>query len=331
MAILCFFHSPCNDGAGSAVALEYRLREAGVVVDDADLLLCPFNYTTDWDDPLAEGYLLDQVVPERAIHEIYMVDITFSRVKFEQILAHLAATGRLATARPHVVCIDHHKSAMEREPELRAFCDETYIRMGSGLSGATLVWAYFNERFKEDRAVPLLLQYIADQDIWEWRLEGSREINAALNVFEGHLGEIRNELARSLADEDAWRRLRLTEGHAIIAMVDSQVTKTSWQATDVHAGRATLRVVNSAAFSSELGNYLCSESHHAPNAIAVIYSVQKDWTVRCSVRSIDGGVASARQFAERFGGGGHDNAAGCRFKSYEEFRAAIDATARDGF
>jgi oligoribonuclease NrnB/cAMP/cGMP phosphodiesterase (DHH superfamily) len=330
MSVLCFFHSPCNDGAGSAVALEHRLRHAGIVREEHDLRLCPLNYTTDWDQPLPEGYLDNEVVPERPVDEIFMVDVTFSKVKFEQIVEHLRSIGMLDGERPRVVCIDHHKSALDREEELKEFCDETYIRMGSNLSGSTLVWHYFNERFEEDLPVPTLLQYIADQDIWEWKLECSREINAALNVFEGSAEQMREEFERSIENEEEWRKLRLTEGHAIVEMVDSQVGKTSWQSVDIQAGRVLLRVLNSASFSSELGNYLCSESDVAPNAIAVIWSVQRDWSVRCSVRSISGGAVNAREFAERYGGGGHDNAAGCRFRSYEEFRTAIDAAVAEG-
>jgi nanoRNase/pAp phosphatase (c-di-AMP/oligoRNAs hydrolase) len=56
----------------------------------------------------------------------------------------------------------------------------------------------------------------------------------------------------------------------------------------------------------------------------MIYSVQKDWSVKCSVRSVEGGKMNARQVAERFQGGGHDNAAGCRFESMAEFRKAVD-------
>jgi oligoribonuclease NrnB/cAMP/cGMP phosphodiesterase (DHH superfamily) len=330
MSVLCFYHSPCNDGAGSAIALEHRLRRAGIITEDHDLRLCPLNYTTDWDEPLPTGYLENEVVPDRPVDTIYMVDITFSKVKFEQIVAHLRAKEMLAVDRPRMICIDHHKSALDKEEELREFCDETYIKMGSNLSGATLVWLYFNEKLGEDLPVPVLLQYIADQDIWEWKLECSREINAALNVFEGHADQMRDELERSIANEEEWRRLRLTEGHAIVEMVDSQVSKTAWQAIDIPAGRVTLRVLNSASFSSELGNYLSNESDLAPNVIAIIYSIQRDWDVRCSVRSISGGAVNAREFAERYGGGGHDNAAGCRFKSFEEFRAALDEAARRG-
>ena len=330
MSVLCFYHSPCNDGAGSAIALEYRLKRAGVITSEHDLRLCPLNYTTEWDEPLAEGYVENEIAPDHPVDEIYMVDITFSRVKFEQIIDHLRKTDRLAVDRPRMICIDHHKSALDREDELKQFCDETYIRMGSGLSGATLVWHYFNERFNESLAVPTLLQYIADQDIWEWKLECSREINAALNVLEGHADHIRDELELSMKDEAAWRALRLTEGHAIVEMVDSQVSKTAWQAVDLQAGRVTLRVLNSAAFSSELGNQLCNDAESRPNAIAIVYSILADWSVRCSVRSISGGAVNAREFAERFGGGGHDNAAGCRFKSFEEFRAALDGVLLSG-
>jgi oligoribonuclease NrnB/cAMP/cGMP phosphodiesterase (DHH superfamily) len=322
-SVLCFFHHPCNDGSGAAAALEYRLRLAGVVRDPDDLRLCPMAYTTDWDEPLPEGYVQGDVAPDRPVSSIYMVDITFSRVKFDQIVTHLRNERLLAQDPPEMVCIDHHRSALERIDELREFCDDVLIEIGPGLSGSTLVWEYFNRKY-EALPVPLLLQYIADQDIWEWRLENSREINASLNVYEGKIEKVREELELSLQDESQWKRDHCTAGRAILDMVDAVVAKTAWQAVDIAAGAVTLRVLNSPSYTSELGNELCESSDEAPNAVAIVYSIQRDWSVRCSIRSIDGGALNARQFAERFGGGGHDHAAGCRFRDFDEMKRAVE-------
>jgi nanoRNase/pAp phosphatase (c-di-AMP/oligoRNAs hydrolase) len=90
-------------------------------------------------------------------------------------------------------------------------------------------------------------------------------------------------------------------------------------------------VVNGTCFSSELGNSICLEAEQAPDVLAVIYSIQDDWSVRCSIRSIDGGKVNARRFAERYDGGGHNNAAGCRFDDFTAFTAALETLRKEGW
>ena len=330
-SILCFYHSPCNDGASAAAALQVRMERAGLLDDDREIRFCPMNYTTGWEEPLADGYVENEILPEHPVETIYIVDITFSKVKFEQIIRHLRKIGKVDGELPRVVCIDHHESAVQRSEELREFCDETYIRQGSGLSGATLVWKYFNEKLNDDIEIPEMLRYVADQDIWEWKLPDSREINAALNILEGRADIFLEELRGSIEDTEAWKQERKLRGAAIISMVESEVKKTAWHSVEIEIPPVKLYVLNSASFSSELGNYLCSESKSAPNVIAVIYSIQQDWNVRCSIRSIPGGAVTARRFAERFGGGGHDHAAGCRFGSFSELRESLRRLQEEGW
>jgi oligoribonuclease NrnB/cAMP/cGMP phosphodiesterase (DHH superfamily) len=247
------------------------------------------------------------------------------------LLAYLAEIDRLGPQRPRLICIDHHLTALERIEELRAYCDVAMIEIGPGLSGATLVWKYFNGAFSQELDTPMLLRYVADQDIWEWKLEDSLEINSALNALDGHVESMIDELKLSMADEAAWRHDRFIEGRAILRMVDSQVVRSARSVRHVMVESTMLSIVNSSAFNSELGNYLCRHSHHRPNVLAVLYSIQEDWSVRCSVRSVDGSTVNARQFAERFGGGGHDNAAGCRFADFATFRETLDRLEREGW
>lgn len=329
--ILCFYHSPCNDGAAAAAALRYRLEAANYHDGDYDVRFSPYAYKGEWDEPFNPHYLENEVVPDHPVGEIFIVDVTFSRKKFEQLVGYLRAIDRLTESPLSVVCIDHHATALKRLDELKSYCTETYIKIGPGLSGATLVWNYFNERFGTELMTPSLLRYVADQDVWEWKLPDSKEINAALNMLDGNVITMDEELRECLADETTWREHRRSQGAAIVAMVDSQVSRSTRQALPMKVGDMTLMVVNATSFSSELGNHICQVSEASPNVLAVIYSIQEDWAVRCSIRSIDGARVNARQFAERFDGGGHDNAAGCRFDDFETFRATLAALERDGW
>jgi|GEM_PF-2346488 len=323
-SVLCFYHSPCNDGSASAAALQHRLQQANYREGDYDIRFCPLTYTTEWDQPLPENYLDNEVMPKHAVSEIFIVDLSLSKVKFEQIIEHLRSHDRIDEGElPRVVCIDHHSTALDKVDELNAYCDETYIKIGAGLSGATLVWNYFNDRLGEARETPLLLQYVADQDIWEWKLEKSKEVNAALNLLNGTVEDMSVELDACLESPERWLAERTERGGAIVAMVEAQVHRAARQVAELPAEETILLVVNSTSFNSELGNYLCEHHENSPNAVALIYTIQDDWALRCSVRSIPGGKVTARQIAEKFGGGGHEHAAGCRFPDYAGFRAAL--------
>lgn len=323
-SVLCFYHSPCNDGSASAAALQYRLQLANVEEGDYDIRFCPLTYNTEWDEPLPQTYLENEVQPKHAVREIYFIDICISPLKFNQIYEHLRQEGRISSGVVPVICIDHHQSAIDKLEVLQQYCTETYIKIGPGLSGATLVWGYFNQRFDQDLEAPLLLRYVADQDIWEWKLEDSRDVNAALNVLNGTVDAMEQELSWALAAPDEWLAQRRTEGKAINAMVESQLNRSSRQVVEIPIADATLLVVNATSFSSELGNYLCEHHENSPEVVAMIYAVQDNWVVRCSLRSIPGGVVTARQLAERYGGGGHDHASGCRFENFDQFTGVLD-------
>lgn len=322
--VLCIYHAPCNDGSASAAALEYRLRAADYLDGAYEVRFVPYTYTTGWDEPMSQALLDNLVHADHPVVEIYLVDVSMSEVKYAQIVEHLRGQGRIGSERPRTICIDHHVTALERIEELRAFCDETHIRMGPGLSGATLVWEYFNERFGESGPPPTLLRYVADQDIWEWKLEDSDKVNAALNVLDGTVDSMSLELAESLAAPQAWFERRRAEGAAIMAMVHAQVMRQARNVVEVPTAGALILVVNATTFNSELGNHLCEHHEATPNVVAWMFTVHENWSVRCSLRSVPGGALNARQLAERFGGGGHDHAAGCRFASWEEFRNAIE-------
>lgn len=326
-SLICFYHAPCNDGAAAAAALEYRIRKAHENTE-IDVRFCPLAYNSEWDDPFQEAFLQSELQPRWEVHDIFFVDVSISETKFNQVYEFLRAENRIKAGAIRVVCIDHHQTALDRLDELSAFCTETDIRIGPGLSGATLVWEFFNREFGESLPMPELLRYIADQDIWEWKLEHSVEVNAALNVLNGTVDDLRVELETSMRDPETWFRNKLVEGRAIARMVEAQVWRTARNVRDHECNGSVLRIVNSTAFNSEAGNHLCNNHKLAPNAVALLYTVQDDFSVRCSFRSIAGGAVSARMLAERFGGGGHEHAAGCRFDSFSALIAAVDRICR---
>ncbi|MCB0711190.1 MAG: hypothetical protein KDD67_02550 [Ignavibacteriae bacterium] len=319
--VLCFYHSPCNDGASAAAALTYRLQKS----DPSRVVEChPMGFTVEWNDPLDEHYLKSLGHSHEKVSAIYIVDISISPEKYHQILAFLKGAGRIGEEKPRTICIDHHRTALDNLEILQEYCDETLIEIGPGLSGATLVWKYFNST-EGELSIPTMLRYVADQDVWEWKLPFSKEINSALNTLDGVAATMVAELARSIEDEQNWFEKRKSQGEAILSVIESQLHKSYSRIFECDDRDGTeYRVVNATENASELGNMLCEESSKSPNVIAVIYSIQKNWSVKVSLRSIPGGKINARQVAERFGGGGHDHAAGCRFPDMMAFDRGLE-------
>ena len=327
---LCIHHAPCNDGSAAAAALAYRLilQRGQRATSPHDLVreieVFPLGFGREWDSPIDSDYVEHLAHHDEVVDTIYIVDISLSVNRFAQIIDALKRHGRLGTDAPRVVCIDHHQSAIDRIEEIDGYCDETYIKIGEGLSGATLVWEYFDRSDGEQRVMPDLLRYVADQDIWEWKLEHSREVNAALNTLSGYLPDMADELIDSVDDAAAWVRRRRLQGESMLSVIDAQMTK-AFGRTDrrISASGIEYMVVNSTENASQLGNKLCEDSEHAPNCVALIYTLQSDFSVKVSARTIGGGSITARSVAEKFGGGGHDNAAGFRVGSVNELEEAI--------
>ena len=85
----------------------------------------------------------------------------------------------------HVVVLDHHFSARERyeaDPGVANLIADGGHRVVFDLdySGAVLAWRYFHPH----RPIPPLLAYVQDQDLWQWKLPRSEEVNAAIGSFE---------------------------------------------------------------------------------------------------------------------------------------------------
>ena len=72
--------------------------------------------------------------------------------------------------------LDHHKSAAEKLTGFACRCGVVHFDMGK--SGARLAWEFF----QSDRALPDLVRYIEDRDIWDWEFPESAGFLAALDM-----------------------------------------------------------------------------------------------------------------------------------------------------
>lgn len=164
---LCIYHGNCADGFGAAWAVRKALPEMD------------FHPGVYGDAP-----------PDVTGRDVIMVDFSYKR----------AALDQMAQSAASILILDHHKTAQE---DLAPFAIEqcggarlayadvpglfsdlreidrppVVALFDMNRSGATMAW----DCFHYGEARPPLLDHIEDRDLWLFKLEGTREIQA--NVF----------------------------------------------------------------------------------------------------------------------------------------------------
>lgn len=318
MKPLVIYHADCTDGYGAAFAAWLKLG------DDAEYL--PMGYE---DKSLHHPFDLREMVIDR---DVYILDFSFPRPVMEQMFADAK----------RVVWLDHHKTAFEMwlTPEQLAYyglCYETddgAIRLNNNKSGALLAWEYFHPRSE----VPLLIQHIDDRDRWQFKLEGSKELHAALsshkpwsfeqwrdNFWSSYSGDpfyFEEEVTRLIDDGAVILRTQNVHVQSMAKQArkceiqydrQEQIPQREipWRGGYVKtAGVRVIRekfdglAVNASLHQSEVGDELAKQS----GTFGLIWYVDSGTRVRCSLRS--NGDYDVSGIARAFGGGGHRTAAG---------------------
>jgi hypothetical protein len=217
--------------------------------------------------------------------EVYMLDFCYSKEGMEYAMKNAS----------RVVVIDHHAS----QRDAVKLSTERIFKMGN--SGSVLAFKYF---FPE-KAVPKMLLYIEDKDIWKFALKGTEEY---LSFLETHSFDFKiwDKLIKDF--EDAGKRKSFYEkGASIVSFsernIESIASSAEWV---VFAGHKCL-AANSPSFVSEVGHVLASKA----KGIGIIWC-KKGNKVRVSLRS--NGKVDVAKIAAKYGGGGHKAAAAFAFE-----------------
>ncbi len=301
--IVVIYHKGCPDGYGALSGVVYKYGVKNLFYDeendilynyDSSFVAIPSNHSTDFTrlKELLERYPNDSFT-------LYMVDFFVDKI-FE-VVKNYPNIKR-------VIVIDHHKTAKEiidkGIPE--EVKDKFEVHLNMDHSAAVLTWKVLNG------FVPEIMEYIEDRDIWKWEIPDSLYVLTAIdakvfNVLKpNEIVEKLLELAKNFPKEEFAK-----EGQSMIEFKESVVQRlvnNNAHYIVLPSGHKLL-AVNSSVFQSDIGNRLAQIS---PEGVACVYAVspKEDGVyVNCSVRSING---RAREIAQANGGGGHDNAAGCR-------------------
>lgn len=195
------------------------------------------------------------------------------------------------------VVFDHHATTME---ELRNYEDKVFIEHNYNLNtsycGAILTWKHF---FPTEE-VPLLLEYINIADMWQWeKKKDSKEVcmwirnNLILNDINSFDNLFKNfDLKKAIC-----------EGSLLLKYRDKLVEELAYNKYEIDFHGIKVHAINDSLFSSELGHVLENSS---PSGLGLTYYISAtNKTVKVSVRG-----NGAKEFCEKYGGGGHPHAAG---------------------
>ena len=270
MRTLCIYHGNCADGFGAAWALRHSTGNNGKDID-----FHPGIY--------------GEAPPDVTDREVIMLDFSYKK----DVILKMAETAK------SILIIDHHISAQNDLTFNHKDIDEE-IHCGISTlfdmekSGAMLSWEFFNE----GKPVPDLIAHIQDRDLWLFKLNFTREIQAAIFSYE--------------YDFEVWDRLMNMEKQDLIIegeAIERKHFKGIHEFIKVAAYRTVIAgysvpVLNAPYFySSDAGHILSVDEPFA----ACYWDTAKGRTY--SLRSSEEGI-DVSEIAKIFGGGGHKHAAG---------------------
>lgn len=216
--------------------------------------------------------------------EVYIVDFSYSKETLEQLrLIHKS-----------VVVLDHHKTA---EEALRGVPDCVF---DMNKSGAVLAWEYFHPGVE----VPAILLHIQDRDLWKFKLDGTKEVGAALHLLEGDMEQWDVYIK---ADQKGINGL-LSSGTALIRSDNLKVKSAIKSKVKVLKFLGyKIGAINANELISEIGAGIYN-SKNLQVDFAMMYCLTPENEVLFSLRSRPDFDVS--EVAKKYGGGGHAQAAG---------------------
>ena len=263
MKKLCIYHGNCADGFCAAWVVRKALG------DDVEFFAGFYG----------------KEPPDVTDREVIMVDFSYKRSVLEAMQDKAKS----------ILILDHHKTAqadlegLESKPG-----HDISILFDMNRSGAMITWNYYFP----DVPSPSLIQHIQDRDLWLFKIEGTREIQASIFSYPYDF-KVWDELMMTA------RSTLITEGTAIERKHHKDIAEL------VGVSKRRMNIGGHNVPVANLPYTLSSDAGHLMGKgepFAACY--MDDPTGRTfSLRSADDGV-DVSEIAKRYGGGGHAHAAG---------------------
>ncbi len=227
--------------------------------------------------------------------EVYILDYSYSKETLQLLL----------DTNKSVIVIDHHKTAKEA---VESFENNIF---DNDHSGAVLSWKYFHP----DTEVPPLLEYVEDHDLWRFALPENREYNVALGQYDVTFTAW-DALIDELKDND--KLINFIAKGALLAKFEDRLVSKLMQYKErvLFEGHEVWAINASRIYRSILGNQLAELNLvEEQTPIGIVY-YHNNGAVSISLRSI--GETDVSEIAQKYGGGGHKNAASIKANSFED-------------
>lgn len=294
------YHKNCADGFGAAFSAWMSFG------DNADYV--PFQYGT----PVTEFM---NKLDNR--HSVFVLDFSFP----------MTVMNEIANKCKRLIWLDHHDSAFDQwgvpvgyyeSPEYKF-----YIKLDKSKSGAMLAWEFFQNASN----VPVFIRHLDDYDRWQFKLEKTKAFNKALwslqpwtfeqwnSLFEWSIrtGQNSAKMDQMYLEGDAMLRAHNQNVAAVVGGSQRPCVIVCAGDEGLQDGNTVLPLdreyVGLAApspihLTSDVGNELARLS----GSYGLCWNINKKGKVVCGLRSF--GDYDVSKIAQKFGGGGHKNAAG---------------------
>ena len=256
---ICIYHGNCMDGFTGAWVVRKALGDT--------VEFYPGAYQVD--------------PPDLAGRDVIFVDFSYKRPVMEKILEQAAS----------VIVLDHHQSAVIDLDGL-SFTDSLF---DMARSGAMLAWNFY---FPGEEP-PEFIKYVQDRDLWQWKLENSKEVSAGMFTYPYEFSSL-----DWFAEPEALSYLK-RDGATVYRkqMKDIEELIASNKRSMVIGGY-TVPVANIPyLMASEACNIMAKDVE-----FAACYSDTAEGRV-FSLRSAETGI-DVSEVAKKYGGGGHFHASG---------------------
>ncbi len=269
--IVLYHGGGCRDGFAAAWIAKGRLP--------VDTEFIPVNY--------------GEPPPDVSGAEVFVLDFSYKRPVMRDLIlrAH------------HVTVLDHHKTA---QAELAGLADLQWaspptVHFDMTKSGARLAWEHFHDH---NEAIPGVVGYVEDRDLWQWKRPNSRAVNACLRSYPLDFA-VWDEFGH-LTQHDL--HTRFIEGGRAILRAEQQIVDSHVKyAREIDLDGHRVLSVNATVLQSEIAGTLA-----VGRPFGVCFFIRSDGKRIVSLRSEESGL-DVSEIAKAHGGGGHAHAAG-----YEE-------------
>ena len=266
---LCIYHGNCPDGFGAAWAVRHALG------DNVDFY---------------KG-VHKQSPPDVNGRDVFIVDFSYKK----DVLVDMLTTAASITILDHHISAEKDLAGLLKSGEVKGLFDMSK-------SGAMLAWEWFHPQ----TPAPKLIEHIQDRDLWQFKVDGTREVTTGLSSYPYDF----DLWDKMMANESGELDRLLSDGAAIERKIQKDIKDLiAAGVRRMNIGGFNVPVLNvPTTYISDAGNIMAMDEPFA--ACYWDHRGGRSFSLRSSATGID-----VSEIAKQYGGGGHVKASGFTVES----------------